>query len=153
MKSLIQLLYFCRRALIGLLRLRTRGVKVLLLNAQGELLLIRNSYGDTKAFVLPGGGIHWFEAPAAAALREVREEVGIAAERLTPLSIHLARAEGKRDTVHLFSAFGAGLPKPDGIEVAEARFFPLDALPETVSAATLRRIGEFRGERAVDTAW
>jgi ADP-ribose pyrophosphatase YjhB (NUDIX family) len=153
MKSLIQLLYRCRRALVGLLRLRTRGVKVLLLNPRGEVLLIRNSYGDTGAFVLPGGGIGWFETPAAAALREVREEVGIAAERLTPLSVHRSRAEGKRDTVHLFSAFSTSLPTADEVEVAEARFFPLDALPETVSAATLRRIGEFRGERPVDPAW
>lgn len=153
MKSLIQLLYHCRRALIGLLRLRTRGVKVLLLNPQGELLLIRNSYGDTDAFVLPGGGIRPFEAAAAAALREVREEVGIAAQRLTALSVHQSRGEGKRDTVHLFSAYSADPPEPDGVEVTEARFFPLGALPGTVSAATLRRIGEFRGERPVDSAW
>jgi 8-oxo-dGTP pyrophosphatase MutT (NUDIX family) len=153
MKKLVQLLYRLRRGLIGLLRLRTRGVKVLLLNAEGELLLIRNSYGDSKAFVLPGGGIRPFEAPAAAALREVREEVGISAERVTPLSVHQSRAEGKRDTIHLFSAYSADPPKPDSFEVEEARFFPLDALPETVSAATLRRIAEFRGERPVDAAW
>lgn len=153
MKSVIQSLYRCRRALVGLLRLRTRGVKVLLLNTRGELLLIRNSYGDSRAFVLPGGGIRPFETPAAAALREVREEVGIAAKRLTALSVHQSQAEGKRDTVHLFSAYSADMPIPDGVEVAEARFFPLGALPETVSAATLRRIGEFRGERPVDAAW
>lgn len=74
---MIQLLYRLRRKLIGLLRLRTRGVKVMLLNEKGELLLIRNSYGDSHAFVLPGGGIRPFEAPAVAALREVREEIGI----------------------------------------------------------------------------
>lgn len=153
MKSVIQLLYRCRRALIGLLRLRTRGVKVMLLNQKGELLLIRNSYGNSQVFVLPGGGIRPFETPAAAALREVREEVGLKAERLTPLSIHQSQAEGKRDTIHLFSAYTTAAPKPDGFEVEEASFFPLDALPPTVSAATLRRIGEFRGERPVETAW
>ena len=153
MKSVIQLLYRLRRKLIGLLRLRTRGVKVMLLNEKGELLLIRNSYGDSHAFVLPGGGIRPFEAPVAAALREVREEIGIDAERLTPLSVHQSRAEGKRDTIHLFNGYTTNAPKPDGVEVEEARFFSLDALPETVSAATLRRIGEFRGERPIDTAW
>jgi 8-oxo-dGTP pyrophosphatase MutT (NUDIX family) len=153
MKDLVQLLYRLRRGLIGLLRLRTRGVKVLLLNAEGELLLIRNSYGNSRAFVLPGGAIRPFEAPAAAALREVREEVGISAERVTQLSVHQSRAEGKRDTIHLFSAYSADTPKPDSFEVGEARFFPFDALPETVSAATLRRIAEFRGERPVDAAW
>jgi 8-oxo-dGTP pyrophosphatase MutT (NUDIX family) len=153
MKGVIQLLYRFRRKLIGLLRLRTRGVKVMLFNEKGELLLIRNSYGSSHAFVLPGGGIRPFEAPADAALREVREEVGVTAERLTPLSVHLSQTEGKRDTIHLFSAYTAQAPKPDGVEVEEARFFRLDALPGTVSAATLRRIGEFRGERPVETAW
>jgi ADP-ribose pyrophosphatase YjhB (NUDIX family) len=153
MKSVIQMLYGCRRALIGLLRLRTRGVKVMLLNDKGELLLIRNSYGNSQVFVLPGGGIRPFEAPAAAAMREVREEVGVEVERLMPLSVHQSRAEGKRDTIHMFIAYTAAAPKPDGVEVAEACFFPLDALPQTVSAATLRRIGEFSGERPVETAW
>ena len=153
MQGAIQLAYRLRRRLIGLLRLRTRGVKVMLLNQKGELLLIRNSYGNSRAFVLPGGDIRPFEAPAAAALREVREEVGISAEQLQPLSIHRSEAEGKRDTIHLFSARTTDLPRPDGVEVEEARFFPLDALPETVSAATLRRIGEFRGERPVEADW
>ena len=81
----------------------------------------------------------------------MREEVGISAERLTPLSVHQSQAEGKRDTIHLFSACTADAPTPDGVEVEEARFFPLDALPETVSAATLRRIGEYRGERPIDS--
>ena len=153
MKRAIQLLYALRRGLIGLLRLRTRGVKVMLLNEKGELLLIRNSYGNSRAFVLPGGGIRPFESPAAAALREVREEVGIVGERLTPLSVHRSQAEGKRDTIHLFCAHTADSPKPDGVEVEEACFFPLDALPERVSAATLRRIAELRGELPVEAEW
>ena len=153
MRSVIQLLYRVRRGLIGLLRLRTRGVKVMVFNAKGELLLIRNSYGNKDVFVLPGGGIRPFERPAAAALREVREEVGITAERVTLRSIHQSRAEGKRDTIHLFSAYTEETPTPDEVEVEEARFFPLDALPDTVSAATLRRIGEFRGERPIGLDW
>ena len=36
----------------------------------GELLLIRNGYGDTRSFVLPGGGLGLREAPLAAAERE-----------------------------------------------------------------------------------
>ena len=39
MKGAIQLLYALRRGLIGLLRQRTCGVKVMLLNEKGELLL------------------------------------------------------------------------------------------------------------------
>jgi 8-oxo-dGTP pyrophosphatase MutT (NUDIX family) len=153
MNTPIQLLYRLKRTLTGLLRLRTSGVKVMLFNRKGELLLIRNSYGDSSAFVLPGGGIRPFEAPTIAALREVREEVGIRAERLKPLSIHHSRAEGKNDTIHLFSAWTAEAPRADGIEVEEARFFALDALPDSVSPATKRRIAEYRGERPAEAAW
>jgi hypothetical protein len=41
----------------------------------------------------------------------------------------------------------------DGLEVEEARFFPLDGLPQTVSAATLRRIAEHRGVRPRSADW
>ena len=42
MNRLLQLGWSLRRRLFGALRLRTRGVKVMLFNGRGELLLIRN---------------------------------------------------------------------------------------------------------------
>jgi 8-oxo-dGTP pyrophosphatase MutT (NUDIX family) len=149
----VELLYRLKRMLLRRLRWRTRGVKVMLFNHREELLLVRNGYGRTHLYVLPGGGIRPFESPAAAAAREVREEVGIRVERLAARSTHFSEAEGKRDTIHLFTAFSAEPPTADGIEVVEARFFPLDALPAETSAATLRRIVEFRGDRPVDARW
>ena len=153
MRMVVQLVYRLRRLLLRWLGWRTRGVKVMLFNPRGELLLVRNSYGKTFLHVLPGGAIGRSETPAEAALREVEEEVGILAERLAPLSTHVSRAEGKRDTVYLFEAFTDADPIADGVEVEEARFFALDALPETVSPATLRRIAEYRGERPASAAW
>jgi 8-oxo-dGTP pyrophosphatase MutT (NUDIX family) len=153
MKLPVQFLYRLKRMLLRRLRWRTRGVKVMLFNDRQELLLVRNSYGRTHIYVLPGGGIRPFESPAEAAAREVREEVGVRAERLAARSTHVSEAEGKRDTIHLFTAFSAESPKPDGVEVVEARFFPLDALPAETSAATLRRIGEYRGVRPVEAGW
>lgn len=149
----MELLFRLKHGLVRVLRLRTRGVKVMLFNPQGELLLVRHSYGRTDQYLLPGGGIHPFETPAAAAAREIREEVGVEVESLTALSIHFSRAEGKRDTVHLFTAFTAEKPVADGVEVEEARFFALKALPGSVSPATLRRIAEYTGERPVEQNW
>lgn len=122
-------------------------------NPAGELLLIRNTYGRSHLFMLPGGGIERRESPAEAAARELAEETGIRAERLEARSTHHSRAEGRRDTIHLFIARATDAPKPCGVEVAEARFFPLDALPDNISAATLRRIAEYRGERPVGESW
>jgi ADP-ribose pyrophosphatase YjhB (NUDIX family) len=153
MRLVMQILYRARRLVHRVLRVRTRGAKVMVFNAAGELLLIRNSYGPTHLFVLPGGGIGRRETPESAAAREVKEEVGLEARRLVRVSEHFNGAEGKRDTITLFTALADGAPRIDNLEVEEARFFPLGALPANVSNATLRRIAEHRGERAVDGRW
>ncbi len=153
MKRAIQLLYRLKRTFLRVTRWKTRGVKVMVFNPAGELLLIRNSYGRSHLHVLPGGGIHRSETPEQAAARELREEVGIAPQRLFLRSIHCNHAEGKRDTIYLFAGFTAAVPQADGFEVEEAGFHPLGALPETVSDATLRRIAEYQGERPPASDW
>jgi ADP-ribose pyrophosphatase YjhB (NUDIX family) len=153
MGILMQIGFRLRSMVLRRLRIRTRGVKVMVFNARGELLLIRNSYGRTDLFVLPGGGIGRGETPEAAAAREVKEETGLDVADLAFVSRHSSSAEGKRDTIHLFRARAEGEPAADRIEVEEAGFFPLDRLPPAVSSSTLRRIAEHRGERAPDGAW
>lgn len=125
----------------------------MLFDEAGALLLIRNSYGRTNLFVLPGGGVRLFEKPAAAAAREVKEELNCGVEGLAFVSLHASAVEGKRDTVHLYHARPSGEVRADGHEVAEARFFALEDLPPSVSPATLRRIAEYRGLREPDGAW
>jgi len=153
MRAIIQSAYILRREVLRLLRLRTTGVKVMLFNDADELLLIRNAYGDSGQYLLPGGGVSRDESPAAAAIREVREEIGIELDRVEPVWTFESNAEGKRDTIHLFKAKTRGRPEIDGREVIEARFFPLGALPSRVSPATLRRIDEISGERPMDGRW
>jgi 8-oxo-dGTP pyrophosphatase MutT (NUDIX family) len=142
MRALMQIGYRVRRFLLRMLRIRTRGVKAMVFNAAGELLLVRNSYGPSHLFVLPGGGIGRGEEPAEAAAREVREETGLETQALELVGIYVSAAEGKRDTIHLFRGRADGVPRPDEIEVVEAAFFPLDALPAATSAATRRRVAE-----------
>ena len=153
MKWLLDPLYRLQRRLWRLLRPQTRGVKVMLFDEAGALLLVRNTYGRTDLFVLPGGGVHPFEKPGAAAAREVKEELGCGVDGLAFVSTHLSSFEGKRDTIFLYRARPHGPVCADGVEVAEARFFALDDLPDTVSPATRRRIAEHRGERAPDASW
>jgi 8-oxo-dGTP pyrophosphatase MutT (NUDIX family) len=153
MRRLLAPLYRVQRLVWRVIRPRTRGVKVMVFNDAGELLVVRHSYGNTKLFMLPGGGIRPFEAPEAAAVREIREELGCALTGLAFVSVHTSSHEGKRDTVHLYRATMAGEIRADGVEIDEARFFPLDALPPGASPATLRRIAEYRGEREVDGSW
>ena len=153
MKRALDLAFRIQKWLWKLFRPQTRGVKVLLFNPAGELMLIRNSYGRSDLYVLPGGGIRPWEAPEQAALREVREELGCHAGSLELVSTHHNSAEGKRDTIHLFAAWAHGDVRIDNFEVEEAWFFPLDALPSNISGATLRRIEERSGLRQRDGTW
>ena len=153
MRVLLAPLYRLQRLVWRVLRPRTRGVKVMVFNEAGELLLVRHSYGNKALFMLPGGGIRPFEAPEVAAVREVREELGCALAGLAFVSVHETQKEGKKDTVHLYRARAASEVRVDGFEIEEARYFALDALPPSVSPATLRRIAELRGERECDGSW
>lgn len=153
MKALLAPLYRLQRLVWRVVRPRTRGVKVMVFNDAGELLLVRHSYGNRALFMLPGGGIRPFEQPAVAAVREIREELGCPLEGLALVSIHSATSEGKRDTVHLYRARATGEIRIDCVEIEEALYVGLDALPLSVSPATRRRIAEHRGELEADGRW
>jgi len=53
-----------------------RGVGVMLVNDQGLVLVARRIDMPSEAWQMPQGGIDPGEAPAAAALRELHEEIG-----------------------------------------------------------------------------
>lgn len=145
--------YRLRRALLARLRWRTRGVKVAAFDGEGRVLLVRHGYGRSDLWMLPGGGVGRRETPAAAAARELMEEVRCALADVTLFGEYRSVAEGKRDTIFLFRGVTRDRPRADGLEVIEARFFPPDAPPPTTSPATLRRIAELRGEGEPDASW
>ena len=153
MRWLLKRLYPLQRLIWRRLRPATRGVKVMLFNRAGDLVLIRNSYGRSDLYVLPGGGVRPFEAPEQAARREVREELGIQIEGLSLRSVHVSGSEGKRDTIYLYEAVTDQCPVADRFEVEEAGFFSLAKPPPQTSPATLRRLAEYRGEAEADGLW
>ena len=152
-RMIIDVIFALQKAVWKMVRPQTRGVKVMLFNANDELALIRNAYGRSDLFVLPGGAIRPFEEPAHAAVREVKEELGLEITRLKLRSQHSTSAEGKRDEIYLFEALVHGTPQLDKFEVEEVRFAPLEDLPSATSPATRRRIEEYLGQRALDGNW
>ena len=120
------------------------GAKVVVLGPDSTVLLIRHSYVSSDQWMLPGGGVRRREDAAVAAAREVLEETGIA---LTAIRLHgefLDTARGARNHISLFVGEGAGEPCCDGREIVATAWHRLDALPDSIAPASLRRILEVR---------
>jgi len=119
------------------------GVSVIVTNVEGDLLLLRHSYGP-KVWMLPSGGLKRGEDPEDCARREVREEVGIELAWLEPLGRLEEQLSGSPHTAHLFAATCQAAPRPDRREVIDARFFPSHSLPKPLGEVTRRRIAAWR---------
>lgn len=120
------------------------GVSVIITNLNGDVLLLKHSYGP-KVWGLPGGGLRSAEDPAEAARREVHEELGIILARIEPVAVIAEVISGAPHTAHLFAAICDQHPRPDRREVTEARFFPSHSLPEPLGRTTRTRIDAWRG--------
>jgi ADP-ribose pyrophosphatase YjhB (NUDIX family) len=121
-------------------RPHTSGVKVVVRHGH-DVLLVRHTYGRRSEWDLPGGFINDGETPQDAALRELEEEIGLRGRRPVALGALLERSSGRRNTIHGFAADTDGAPLAlDEGEIAQARWFAHDALPEETSSYTRRMV-------------
>jgi 8-oxo-dGTP pyrophosphatase MutT (NUDIX family) len=147
-----QLAYVCAYRLMRtywkLRRPTTHGALVTIWN-RGEVLLVRNSY--VPYYSLPGGYLHGGEASRNAALRELKEEVGIdAAAADLKLEIDETHEwEGKHDHVEIFSLEVDERPAiaVDHREVIEASWFTPERALTLNLFPPLRRVIERRKVR------
>lgn len=143
-------------ALAGLLvRPMTLGVRGILLDDDGRVLLVRHTY--LPGWYLPGGGVDAGETVARAVAREIAEETGVAASGVPRLfALYLNARVSRRDHVALL-VFDAPCGRPPlrgpSLEIAEVGFFALDALPPDTTAATRRRLAEVFAAAAVPAEW
>jgi 8-oxo-dGTP pyrophosphatase MutT (NUDIX family) len=143
-------------------RPRSSGVRCVVRRGDA-ILLVRHSYGDRR-WMLPGGRMRRGEAPVVTARREVRQELGIDADRWTVIGCLRARAgyrrrsrtEGFRrhSTYYVATELSALAVSPRAAEIAEARWFPCASLPdersEALDAAAAR--GWLAGRAGADRA-
>jgi ADP-ribose pyrophosphatase YjhB (NUDIX family) len=124
----------------------TLGVRILAIDAQDRVCLVRHTY--LPGWHLPGGGVERGEHALDAAIKEAREEAGliIRPEDLSLISIHTNFAHFKGDHVLLYRA-DAWTTEPTyrAHEIAEHGFFPLKELPIGTTASTHRRLLEAKG--------
>ena len=124
-------------------KVRLEGVSMIARDAEGRLLLVRLSYADA-GWSFPGGGPRYGEDMATAAARELREETGCEARRVVLVGCMEETVSGSPHTAHIFTCLTDDLPKPDGREVVEARFFPAHSLPHPMTARTQARLAFWR---------
>jgi 8-oxo-dGTP pyrophosphatase MutT (NUDIX family) len=136
-------------------RAMTLGARAMVLDrSAGTIFLIRHTY--VPGWQLPGGGVELGQTMEEAVARECAEEGNIVFTQPPALrSIHLNIAVTRRDHVafYLVEHFRQTAPKQPDREIAEAGFFPIDRLPEGVTAATRRRIDEVIGGATPDPYW
>ena len=137
------------------LRATTLGVRAVVRDDDGAVLLVRHTY--LPGWYLPGGGVDPGETVAAAARREVAEETGVVPlDEPRLVGLYLNRRVSRRDHVALM-VFDRPVGRPalraPSMEIAEIGFFPLDALPEEATGATRRRLAEVFAAAPIATEW
>jgi ADP-ribose pyrophosphatase YjhB (NUDIX family) len=136
-----------------LVRGLTLGVRGIVTDAQGRVLLVEHSY--VHGWYLPGGGVERGENAETSLARELVEEAGV---RLTApprlLSIHSNHLFQRGDHVLVYrcEAWEPCVATSRG-EILEARWFALDALPEGLRPGHRRRLEEAFAGAPVSADW
>jgi 8-oxo-dGTP diphosphatase len=152
--ALLYRLAFLARSLVWEVRRPTLlGVRSLVVRGD-EVLLIRHRSGE-KPWSLPGGGVDKHERMAEAARREVYEEAGVPVQVERLLGQYDAFRGELVNYIAVFVCAPLGDPDPPhSIEIAEARYFPLRALPSGTDDGTRRRVAEYlAGASGVAELW
>jgi ADP-ribose pyrophosphatase YjhB (NUDIX family) len=143
------------REIVGDRPLLLPSTALIVVDPQGRVLLQRRT--DDGTWGLPGGLLEIGEAPEEAVIRETREEMGLEIGE-----VELFGVFGGRDFYHDYPGQGrvysvsavyiargiTGEPRVDGKEVAEARFFAVDALPSDIERGSRPALSRLREHAA-----
>jgi ADP-ribose pyrophosphatase YjhB (NUDIX family) len=134
---------------------RTIGVRGLVVDGDGRVLLVRHSYG-APAWHLPGGGVKRRESLRAALERELREEVAVAVTGpVRLLGTYSNLRDGKSDHISVFVVehFERRTTATDDAEIDAAAFFAVADLPDETSPGSRRRIAEWTNREVSAFEW
>src|ERR1700730_13157099 len=128
-RAAMRVAYAGLRSYWFLFRPQVVGVKCVLTHGD-DVLLVRHTYGH-RDWDLPGGTVRRREIPRDAACREMNEELGRRFEDWADLGELYVNTNHHRDPLHLFQARVEDRELDLNLtELAEAAWFPRDALPE-----------------------
>jgi 8-oxo-dGTP diphosphatase len=116
--------------------------------ADGGIVLVRRKH-PPPGWALPGGFVEAGESVAAAAERELREETGLDVELAELFHVYANPARDPRGPTLSVVFIGRARGIPTGADdAAEARVFPLDALPEPLAFDHTLILADYRRYRA-----
>ena len=98
---------------------------------QDRVLLLEHVFRAGSGWGIPGGFLATAEQPEAALRRELREEVGLELEHVEIAFVRTLRRPKHIEIV--FRCRAKGEARPRSLEVKNADWFALDALPETLA--------------------
>ncbi len=118
-----------------------------IIEVDSGIVLIRRA-NPPAGWALPGGFIDYGESAEDAARREAREETGldVALVELFHVYSDPARDPRKHTISTVFIARAGGSPRA-GDDAADARVFPLDALPQDLAFDHARILREYKRYR------
>jgi ADP-ribose pyrophosphatase YjhB (NUDIX family) len=132
----------------------TLGAQGAVIDDEDRVLLVRHGYRPGWWF--PGGGVEWGETIETALERELAEEVGVT---LTgPAGLHgifsnNASFPGDHIAVFVVRQWERPADYWKRGEIAEARMFARDDLPELTDPGTRRRIAEILDAAPLNPLW
>lgn len=137
-----------------LARPMTLGVRGMVLNPVGEVLLVQHSY--VGGWHMPGGGVEAGETLVAALARELAEEANVTLAGPPALhgmffNVHVSRRD--HVAVYVVRAF---VQQPGPVrdrEIVAHGFFPADAVPADTTPGTRRRLAEVLQAAPVSAHW
>jgi len=136
------------------MRPMTLGVRGVVIDAAGAVLLVKHTY--TAGWHFPGGGVEPGETCESALGRELAEEANVVVE--PPMQLHglfFNAHASRRDhvavyVVRRFRLLGERAPDR---EILAARFFAPDALPEDATPGTRARLAEILDSQPPASHW
>lgn len=128
-----------RKVILWIMETKKLGAAAIILNDEGCVLLVKQSYGQLN-WELPGGGAEAGESIVETALREVREETGLRVEAERTTGVYYETVTDFLHFAFLCHAINADAGFQLDSEVTECAFWSLNALPRPISDFTIRRI-------------
>jgi ADP-ribose pyrophosphatase YjhB (NUDIX family) len=132
----------------------TLGAQGAVIDGDGRVLLVRHSYRPGWWF--PGGGVEWGETLAQALARELTEEVGVTLTgepALHGIFSNFENFQGDHIAVFVVRHWQRRGEYRKRGEIAEARMFAANELPQAIDPGTRTRLAEILDGAPLRPLW